>query len=140
MTSTYGRVLGLLVAIGAAAAAPTLAETAQQPAPTPTPIAAPASPPAVAPSPPKGPFDFSHFSDQTWNLHLQLTRKAAARCAPASVVLPQAGGCTQYELDYLVREKGDPMLSQLHSYLPLFYRYDENRSDRPNHLLDKPFG
>ena len=92
------------------------------------------------PPPPMGPFDFKHFSDQTWDLHLKLARKAAARCAPASFVLPQAGGCMRYELDYLVREANDPMLSQLHRYLPLFYRYDVNRADRPVHLLEKPLG
>ena len=103
--------------------------------------AAPPLPTEVLPPTPgkSAVFDFKRYPDRIWDRHLTLTRQAASSCGVAAVSRGGYVACLYSTLDGYVAAAQNPALSDLHVHLPLTYRYNPNRNQRPTGLLASPF-
>jgi hypothetical protein len=97
-------------------------------------------PTAVTPTPGKNPvYDFARYPDRVWDRHQTLTRQAASSCGASSFTRGGYIGCIYSTLDNYVRVESNPALSDLHVHLPLYYRYNPDRNQRPTALLPNPY-
>ena len=94
----------------------------------------------ISPTDGKNPvFDLARYPDAVWDRHLDLTRRAASSCGLGSSGWNQYLSCLMPTLDGYVQHEANPALSDLHRHLPLHYRYERSRNDRPLALLAAPF-
>jgi len=94
----------------------------------------------ITPTDGKNPvFDFARYPDAVWDRHLDLTRRASSTCGLGSTGRGDYLSCVLPTLDAYVQHEANPALSGLHRHLPLRYRYERSRNDRPLALLAEPF-
>ena len=94
----------------------------------------------ITPTDGKNPvYDFARYPDAVWDRHLDLTRRASSSCGLGSTGRGDYLSCLLPTLDSYVQHEANPALSDLHRHLPLRYRYERSRNQRPLALLAEPF-
>ena len=94
----------------------------------------------ITPTDGKNPvFDFVRYPDAVWDRHMDLTRRASSSCGLGSTGRGDYLSCLLPTLDGYVLHEANPALSDLHRHLPLRYRYERSRNERPLALLTAPF-